>query len=128
MPFAHNCASPITQISMKLWVLLGFLGDRPFGPPVPKDKGFRDALMPDFSVLMKFKKDEENYIGFTYDVNRILPRLVTDDNYKERNLFTSSSVEGFSRFQREDLVLYTRALWGQDLSIRIDWRLCNASL
>lgn len=96
---------------------IGFLGDRPFGLAGGTDKVFRDAMMPDFYIQMRLLQDEYTYCGIGFDVNRIVPRLVTLLNYKEISPVTSISTDFFSRLQYNDLVIYTKLMYSQTAAI-----------
>lgn len=92
---------------------IGFLGDRPFGLAGGTDKVFRDAMMPDFYLQIRHKQDEDNYVGFGFDVLRIIPRLVTTKNYKEVNPMSSICADLFTRFEYQDYVIYTKSIYAQ---------------
>lgn len=97
---------------------IGFLGDRPFGFAGGTDKAFRDAIMPDFFVQFRYKADEDkNYVGVGFDVNRIVPRISTRNNYKEISPVTSISADLFVRGQYDDFVMYSKLMYSQDAGI-----------
>lgn len=96
---------------------MGFLGDRPFGLAGGTDKVFRDAMMPDFYVQMRLLQDEANYAGIGFDVLRIVPRLVTNKNYKEISPITSISADLFTRTQSQDYVIFTKFMYSQTAAI-----------
>lgn len=100
-----------------LWSAIGFLGDRPFGPTLEGDKAFRDAMMPDFNILVKFKHNEDNYIGIDFDIMRITPRLVSDKNFRDRNTFTAISATVFNVISYNDFVWYNRFIYAENASI-----------
>lgn len=93
---------------------IGFLGDRPFGLAGGTDKVFRDAIMPDFYVQAKLKGQETNYVGAGFDVNRIVPRLVTNKNYKEVSPITETSYIVFGHYQVDQLSLYSKIMYAND--------------
>lgn len=102
----------------EIWgAAIGFLGDRPFGPTDAGDIAFRESIMPDFNFLGRFKFDDDNYIGADFDIMRITPRLVSNNNYKEVNPFTAISADVFSRFQCGNFIWYTKALYVEDAQI-----------
>lgn len=96
---------------------IGYLGDRPFGLAGGTDKVFRDAMMPDFYLQARILADEDNYAGVGFDVLRIVPRLVTLNNYKEISPMTSISADLFTRNQYEGFVLYTKFMYAQTAAI-----------
>ena len=96
---------------------IGYLGDRPFGLAGGTDKVFRDAMMPDFYLQTRIFCNEDNYVGVGFDVLRIVPRLVTQKNYKEISPMTSISADLFIRSQYEDYVLYTKFMYAQTAAI-----------
>ncbi|CAN5191817.1 hypothetical protein BH09DEP1_BH09DEP1_0720 [soil metagenome] len=96
---------------------IGFLGDRPFGPTQTGDKALRDSLMPDLNLLIKLKQNELNYMGVDIDVMRILPRLVTNLNYIERNPFTAASASFFTRINSGNFDWYTRTMYVEDAQV-----------
>lgn len=100
-----------------LGAVIGFLGDRPFGPTLEGDKAFRDAMMPDFNILIKIKQNEDNYIGADFDVMRITPRLVSDNNFRDRNTFTALSGTIFTRISNDSFVWYNRFIYAENASI-----------
>lgn len=100
-----------------LTAICGFLGDRPFGPDLTGDKAFRDSKMPDLDLQVRFKWDTQNYVGATFDINRIVPRLVSNLSYKEVKPFTAVSANIFARVQYDDLVLYAKYIYSQDASL-----------
>lgn len=97
--------------------VIGFLGDRPFGPTQEGDKTFRDAMMPDLNLLIQLKYDEDNYVGTDFDVMRIVPRLVTDNNVKEVNPFTAFSATAFACLTYENFVWFNKFTYAEDASI-----------
>ena len=96
---------------------VGFLGDRPFGLAGGTDKVFRDAMMPDFYLQMRLLQDEYTYCGIGFDINRIVPRLVTLLNFKEISPITDVSADFFSRLEYHDLVIYTKLMYSQTAAI-----------
>jgi hypothetical protein len=97
--------------------LIGFLGDRPFGPTNAGDRSFRDAIMPDLNLLIQIKYDDDNFVGADFDVMRIVPRLVTNNNVKEVNPFTAFSATAFSCFFCEPFVWANKFIYAEDASI-----------
>lgn len=97
--------------------IIGFLGDRPFGPTNAGDKAFRDAIMPDLNLLIQLKYDDDNFIGTDLDVMRIVPRLVTDDDVKEVNPFTAFSATAFACVAYEDAVWANKFTYAENASI-----------
>jgi hypothetical protein len=100
-----------------LFAAIGFLGDRPFGLAGGTDKVFRDAMMPDFYGMAKFKLDDANYLGVGFDIYRLIPRLATNNNYKEDFGLTAISADLFIRFQSNDFVTYSKLVYAQDAAI-----------
>ncbi len=92
----------------------GFLGDRPFGVAGGTDKVFRDAIMPDFYIQAKLKGCDTNYVGAGFDVNRIIPRLVTNKNYKEVSPLTQTSYIVFGHYQVDRFSLYSKLMYSND--------------
>ncbi len=125
---SYNCGVPIAPFALSpqfrllyhdsamefLFASIGFLGDRPFGLAGGADKVFRDALMPDFFLMGKFKLDDENYLGIGFDIYRLIPRLATNNNYKEDYGVTCISTDFFIRFQFNDFVTYSKLVYSQD--------------
>ena len=101
-----------------LFAAIGWIGDRPFGPIGPNSKYFRDSIMPDMHIQARYKWNEgQNYIGAGFDVMRIVPRLVSNLNYKEVNPFTSIAAIAYSRFSYDRIILYTKFAYAQDAAI-----------
>lgn len=96
---------------------IGLLGDRPFGPSQVGDKALRDSLMPDFNILLKINQNEDTYIVADFDVMRVLPRLVTNLNYLERNPFTAISGQVATRVGYDNFAWYTRATYSEDAQV-----------
>lgn len=97
---------------------IGFLGQKPFGPLGPTDKYFRDSIMPDWHLQMRFKWDDsQQYIGAGVDFMRITPRLVSNTNFKDVNPFNSFSAIIYSRFVCNHIVLYNKFCYAQDAAI-----------
>ncbi len=96
---------------------VGFLGDRPFGLAGGTDKVFRDSMMPDFYFQMRLKENEDNYIGIGFDVNRLVPRLVTTLGYKEVNSLVAASTQVFGRIDSEKFTVYSKLMYYQDGAI-----------
>lgn len=96
---------------------IGYVGDRPFGVAGADDKVFRDAMMPDFYAQIRFLKDDFNYFGIGFDVNRIVPRLVTNFNYKEISPITSACAQCFIRWQYSNYLLYSKLVYAPDAAI-----------
>ncbi len=125
---SYNCGVPIAPFALSpqfrftyhdpnmefLFASIGFLGDRPFGLAGGTDRVFRDAMMPDFYIMAKFKLDEANYIGAGLDIYRLIPRLATNANYKEDFGLTCISTDFFMRFQFEEFVTYSKLMYSQD--------------
>ncbi len=97
-----------------LFASVGFLGDRPFGLAGGADKVFRDAMMPDFYWMAKFKLDDLNYLGVGIDVMRLIPRLASNLNYKEDYGLTCISTDFFLRFEYDDFVTYSKFMYSQN--------------
>jgi hypothetical protein len=94
---------------------IGFLTDRPFGPLGPTNKYFRDAIMPDFHIHARAKWDNaQNCIGAGFDIMRIVPRLVTNNDYKEVSAFSSISAIVYSRLHYDHIILYSKFAYAQD--------------
>lgn len=96
---------------------IGFLGDRPFGPAEGGAKAIRDSLMPDFNILLKLKQNEEHYILLDFDIMRVLPRLVTDLNYRERNPFTAIAASACARTGIDNFAWHVRLMYVEDASV-----------
>lgn len=96
---------------------IGFLGDRPFGPTELGAKTIRDSLMPDFNILAKISKNENLELYFDLDIMRVLPRLVTNFNYRERNPFTALSTCVTSKISFDNTVWYTRFIYAEDAAV-----------
>lgn len=96
---------------------IGFLGDRPFGPSEAGAKIIRDSLMPDFNILLKINQNEENYLMADFDVMRVMPRLVTDLNYRDRNVFTAISASIVSCISYHNFVWFNRLMYAEDASV-----------
>lgn len=93
---------------------IGFLGDRPFGPSMVGSKAMRDSLMPDFNILLKINQNEDNYLMADFDVMRVMPRLVTDLNYRDRNVFTAVSASIVSCISYHNFVWFNRVMYAED--------------
>ena len=120
-PYARNPQFRFLYHDDSLDVLvaaIGWLGDRPFGPHGPSSKYFRDSIMPDCHFHIRGKWDEgNNYIGAGFDVMRIVPRLVSNNDYKEVNPFTSLAAIVYARVAYDHIVLYAKGAYAQDASI-----------
>lgn len=93
---------------------IGFLGDRPFGPTLVGSKAMRDSLMPDFNILLKINQNEDNYLMADFDVMRLMPRLVSDLNYIDRNVFTAISASIVSCISHNQFVWFNRIMYAED--------------
>lgn len=123
VPFIPFCLTPQFRVKYHdehieiTGSAIGFVGDRPFGPNPIGDVSFRDAMMPDLNLLVLLKKDEDNYIGADFDVMRIVPRLVTDNNYKEVNPFTAFSATFFTALHYENFLWYNEMAYAENGAI-----------
>lgn len=98
--------------------LLGWVGDRPFGPLGPDSKYFRNAIMPDLNIQARYKWDDmDKYIGAGFDIMRIVPRLVSNLDYKEVNPFTSIAANIYARFSFENITCYSKFVYAQNAAI-----------
>ncbi len=132
-PVSFNTGTPIDPYSRNpqfrlmyhndsldiLAAFIGWVGDRPFGPLGPVDKYFRDSIMPDIHLHARVKWDNaQNFIGAGFDVMRIVPRLVSNLDYKEVNPFTSIAAIIYSRLAYDNhIILYTKFAYAQDAAI-----------
>lgn len=96
---------------------IGFLGDRPFGPSQAGAKTIRDSLMPDFNILLSLKQNDALDLIFDLDIMRVMPRLVTNLNFRERNPFTALSASVVSTIRSETATWYTRFMYAQDAAV-----------
>lgn len=96
---------------------IGFLGDRPFGPSAAGAKTIRDSLMPDFNILLKFQQNNALELMFDLDIMRVMPRLVTNLDFRERNPFTAISSSIVSTIRSENVTWFTRFMYAQDAAI-----------
>lgn len=96
---------------------IGILGDRPFGPTEDGAKSIHDSLMPDFNILFKINQNEDTYLVADFDVMRVLPRLVTNLNYRERNPFTAITASVVTRTGFDNFVWFSRAIYAEDAQI-----------
>lgn len=96
---------------------IGFIGDRPFGPSEAGAKTIRDSLMPDFNILLKINQSEDTYIVADFDVMRVLPRLVTNLNYRERNPFTAISAEVTTQVGFENAIWFFRTIYAENAAV-----------
>lgn len=96
---------------------IGFLGDRPFGPAAGGAKILRDSLMPDFNILFKINQNEDTYIIADFDIMRVMPRLVSDLNFRDRNVFTAISASVVTRTGFDNFVWYSRVMYAEDASV-----------
>lgn len=96
---------------------IGFLGDRPFGPSGAGAKTIRDSLMPDFNILAKLTQNDALELIFDFDIMRVMPRLVTNFNYRERNLFTAISTSVVAGINFDNVTWYTRCMYAEDAAV-----------
>ncbi len=96
---------------------VGFLGDRPFGPTGAGAKTIRDSLMPNFNILAKIKQDEDNFVIADLDIIRVLPRLVTNNNYRERNPFTAVSADIAGHFTCKNFIWNSRFVYAENAAV-----------
>lgn len=96
---------------------IGFLGDRPFGPAAGGAKVLRDSLMPDFNILLQINQNEETYLIADLDIMRVMPRLVSDLNYRDRNVFTAVSASVTTCVGFDNFVWYSRAMYVEDAAV-----------
>ena len=96
---------------------IGWIGDGRWSA-WPQAKYFRDSMMPDMHLQVRYKFfDEENYIGGAVDVMRIVPRLVSNLDYKRVSPLTNVSGMVYSRFTYGPLSLYSKFTYAQDAAI-----------
>lgn len=96
---------------------ISFIGDRPFGPSQRGARAIRDSLSPDFNILFKLKQSDNLEIIGDFDIMRILPRLVTNRNFRERNPFTAISGSVVTTVRTQNTTWYLRIMHAQDAAV-----------
>ena len=96
----------------------GFVSRNFYGPLGLSNKYFRDAIMPNLHFQARIKWDcAQNYIGAGVDAMRIVPRLVSNNNYKEVNPFNALSAIVYSRFHYDHIVLYSKFTYAENADV-----------
>lgn len=65
------------------------------GPEGFNSTYLRDAVIPNLNAQLHWFKDENNMVGIGIDYKRLVPRLVSNDNFKVDESLSSISVIGF---------------------------------
>lgn len=100
---------------------MGFLNNRFYGPLGPSDDYFRNSMMPDFHIQARFnwenKSNTNDFAGIGVDVMRVVPRLVSNNNYKEVATITPVSAVAYTRISHKDLfTFYAKLTYAQNAS------------
>lgn len=85
------------------------------GPLGASTRYFRDAIVPEFHLQLRYKFDKEdaNYIGVGANYRRIVPRLVTNNDFVTREAVNSAAAIVYAKATYEPFEIYFKTAWVQ---------------
>lgn len=102
--------------NMTFIIAAGALPTSPFPGPGPDGTGSiyaRDGIMPNFNMQL-FGAVRKHICGIGFDASRIVPRLVTDKNFRVTESLISIIAFAFTSFNWENLSLRLKFIYAQN--------------
>jgi hypothetical protein len=115
-PFAREPQIRLTKQfdNMTFIIAAGALPTSPFSGPVGQNTIYaRDGIMPNFNAQL-FATVRDHIFGIGFDVSRIVPRLVTDKNFRVTESLGSVIAFAFSSFNWDNLGLRLKFIYAQN--------------
>lgn len=120
-PYEPSSRNPVVMYTLKhkktefivaavSQLTLSFVSD---GPDGYSNKYMRNAILPDMHVQVKQKIDL-NTFGIGYDLKRLAPRLVTNDNVKTNESILSSTIFAYYSFVHPHFVFCAKYAFCQN--------------